>query len=133
MSWALGKARVVEYVCGYEDYVRQTSGVRSPNVVGRGTAQASAPAPATPKPRTGGGGRSRRLSYNEQRELDALPARISALEEEQHRLKEEAASAEFYKSPAEHIHAVLERIDAVHAELDAALERWIELDAVARA
>jgi ATP-binding cassette subfamily F protein uup len=69
------------------------------------------------------------LSYKEQRELEALPGRIAALEGEQERLKEEVASAEFYKSSADHIHDVLARIDAVDAELHAALERWMELEA----
>ena len=110
-----GDGRVVEYVGGYEDFVRQsTAGV---------PAEARK---AEKQPRT----RARRLTYNEQREFDALPGRIAALEEEQQRLKEEAASADFYKSPADHIHAVLARIDAVHVELDAALERWIELEAI---
>jgi ATP-binding cassette subfamily F protein uup len=59
-----------------------------------------------------------------------LPARIEELEAEQARLKAEAASPEFYKSPADHIHRVLARIGAVHAELDAALARWVELDAL---
>jgi ATP-binding cassette subfamily F protein uup len=60
-----------------------------------------------------------------------MPERIAALEEEQARLKEEAASPEFYKTGADHIRAVLARIDVVHAELDAALARWVELEAIA--
>jgi ATP-binding cassette subfamily F protein uup len=117
-----GEGRVAEYVGGYDDYVRQSG---APAVQGQ---------PATPKPRgvedaeASRRPRPRKLSYNEQRELDALPARIDAMEQEQQRLKAEAGSPEFYKSPADHIHAVLARIDAVHAELDAALERWMELD-----
>jgi ATP-binding cassette subfamily F protein uup len=72
------------------------------------------------------------MSYKEQREFDALPGRISALEDEQQLLKDEAASAEFYKAPADRIGAVLARIDVVQVELDAALERWIELEAIAQ-
>jgi ATP-binding cassette subfamily F protein uup len=77
-----------------------------------------------------GAARRRRLSYNERRELEALPERVSALEDEQKRLKEEVAGPDFYKSAADHIHAVLARIDAVDAELHAALERWMELEAL---
>jgi ATP-binding cassette subfamily F protein uup len=61
-----------------------------------------------------------------------LPARIAALEEEQRRLQADIASPEFYKSPKDQIAAALARTDAVQKELDAALERWVELDAVGR-
>ena len=119
-----GEGRVVEYVGGYDDYLRQREPI----------------APAAPPPRSADSApaasrrnRPRRLTFNEQRELEGLPEKIAALEEEQSRLKEEVASPEFYKSPADRIHTVLARIDAVHAELDAALERWVELDAIAQA
>ena len=59
-----------------------------------------------------------------------MPARIELLEGEQRRLQEEAAGAEFYKSPADHITSVLARIDAIHVELEEALARWIELEAI---
>jgi ATP-binding cassette subfamily F protein uup len=70
----------------------------------------------------------RKLSFNEQRELERLPARIEALEGEQQRLREESESADFYKSPAEHIRGVLARIEAIGHELDDALARWMELE-----
>ena len=34
----------------------------------------------------------------------------------------------FYKSPADHIHGVLARIDAIHGELEEALSRWVALE-----
>jgi ABC transport system ATP-binding/permease protein len=125
-----GGGRVVEYVGGYEDYLRQSHAGRRGSEVGDKEpevgAEVALPADRQARART----RPRKLSYKEQREFDELPNRIAALEEEQRRLKEEAASADFYKSPAEHIHGVLARIDAVHAELDAALGRWLELDSI---
>ena len=123
-----GQGRVTEYVGGYEDYLRQRRAEgagRAERARGAGAAGAGG-AEGAPKRE-----RPRRLSFKEQRELDALPEQIAALEEEQARLKGEAASTDFYKSPAAHIHAVLARIDAVHAELDAALARWVELEAIA--
>jgi ATP-binding cassette subfamily F protein uup len=69
------------------------------------------------------------LSFKEQRELEALPARVAALEDEQRRLHEESSAPEFYKERADHIAAVLARIEAVRVELDATLERWVELEA----
>jgi ABC transport system ATP-binding/permease protein len=116
-----GEGRVTEYVGGYEDYVRQ-SGARREVRVAKDTEKTE----GAERKRE----RARKLSYKEQRELDAMPEQIAALEDEQRRLKEEAASPEFYRTGADHIRGVLARIDAVHAELDAALARWVELEAI---
>jgi ATP-binding cassette subfamily F protein uup len=61
-----------------------------------------------------------------------LPSRIEALETEQQRLQAESASPEFYRSPADHIAAVLARIEAIHGELERVLARWVELEEVGR-
>ena len=61
-----------------------------------------------------------------------MPSLIEALEAELQQMEREAGSPEFYKSPAEHIQAVLARIDAIHAELEQALARWVELEEVGR-
>jgi ATP-binding cassette subfamily F protein uup len=71
---------------------------------------------------------ARKLSYKEKKEIETLPAHIEALEAEQARLRQESASADFYKSGADHIRAVLGRIDAIGPELETALARWVELD-----
>ena len=70
----------------------------------------------------------RKLSFNEQREFDSLPARIEALEEEERRLRAESESGEFYKAAADHIRAVLARLEQNAAEHEAALARWLELE-----
>jgi ATP-binding cassette subfamily F protein uup len=122
-----GNGRVVEYVGGYEDYVRQRRdpepGDRVPArpVAARGGQRTSDPGRRPPAAK-------RKLTFNEQRELASLPVHIEALEAEQQRLKAELESPELYREPAAHIRAVLARIDAVAAELDAALARWMELE-----
>jgi ATP-binding cassette subfamily F protein uup len=73
----------------------------------------------------------RKLSYKEQRELEALPASIAALEEEQRALEARTAGPEFYKEGADAIRAALERSEAVGMELHIAYERWLELEAIA--
>ena len=72
----------------------------------------------------------RKKTYKEEREYEALPARIEALEDEQRRLQEESHSPEFYKSGAGHISQVLARIDEIHAALEDALARWLELESI---
>ena len=134
-----GGGRVAEYVGGYGDYVRQrAAGAKGAGAEGAAGAGGAKGAGAEGAGGVGGAGagkreRARKLSFKEQRELDALPERVAALEDEQRRLKQEAAAPEFYKERADHITAVLARIDAVQLELDAALERWMELEAVNKA
>jgi ABC transport system ATP-binding/permease protein len=120
-----GDGRVTEYVGGYEDYLRQRT-VRGPRSEIRRPTDTEKTERAERNRE-----RPRRLSYKEQRELDALPERIAALEDEQRGLQEESVGAEFYRAAPDRIRTVLARIDEVHAELDAALARWVELEAIA--
>jgi ATP-binding cassette subfamily F protein uup len=126
-----GEGRVAEYVGGYEDYVRQSEvgGARSEERGSEREGRGSRSEGRGSRDEARQPGERRRLSYNERRELDALPERIAALEEEQQRLQAESASPEFYKSPADHIHGVLARLEQVGEELDAVLARWVELEA----
>ena len=117
-----GNGVVTEYVGGYEDYLRQSGAIsrQAPNAL-----SSSKAVPRLPRDTFR---QSKKLTFNETRELESLPARIEALESEQSRLQLEATSPDFYKEPAEHIRAVLARIDAIVPELDAALARWMELE-----
>jgi ATP-binding cassette subfamily F protein uup len=70
----------------------------------------------------------KRLSYKEQRELEALPARIEALEAEQRALGQKIAGPEFYKEAADVIKASMTRVDELHRELTAVYARWDALE-----
>ena len=59
-----------------------------------------------------------------------LPEAIASLESEQKTLESRAATAGFYRESREAIQAVLQRIDAIAQELEAAYRRWDELDSV---
>ena len=122
-----GAGRVTEYVGGYEDYLRQRDNVPARSESGA-SPQSSVANRQSPVSRA----RPRKLSYKEQLELDALPERIAALEAEQRHLQADVASPEFYRSPKDHITSVLARAETVQVALDAALERWVDLDAVGR-
>ena len=146
-----GNARAVEYVGGYADYLRQRRASQStPNVQLPTSKLANAQLPTSklqtsklptselptsklptskrPVAASAAEPSRKKLSFKEQRELEALPAHIEALEAEQQRLTAESESAEFYKSGAEHIRAVLARVDAIASELEAALARWMALE-----
>lgn len=70
----------------------------------------------------------RRLSYKEARELEALPARIEALESEQRALGRKIADPDFYKEAADAIKASLARVDELQRELTAVYGRWDALE-----
>jgi len=119
-----GNGRVQEYVGGYEDWLRQ-----------RPVPAPSAAAPAREGRVPGGVGRvlsdpatPKKLTYREREELEQLPSKIHALEEEQRALAARIAAPDFYKEPADAIARALERVDAIHDELLEALARWDELE-----
>jgi ATP-binding cassette subfamily F protein uup len=137
-----GGGLVTEYVGGWSDYVRQSGERLRPE---RGASGKSAGGgPPSESARGWGPARieksrqaaasqqsaenKRKLSYNEQRELEVLPSRIEALEAEQRRLRSESESADFYKESADHIKRVLVRLEALGPELEAAISRWMELE-----
>ena len=72
--------------------------------------------------------KKRKLSYKDQRELDALPGRIEALEEEQQQLEERIAAPDFYSGDRAESEAVLAQLSATQQALEEAFERWAELD-----
>jgi ATP-binding cassette subfamily F protein uup len=77
---------------------------------------------------TGSLNKARKLSYKEQRELDALPDLIAALEAQQEALEAEINAPDFYAQPSDHVNARLSEFSAVQQSLDDALERWTELE-----
>jgi len=122
-----------EYEGGYEDWKLQRSRAQAAAASARmasGTANAStaagAPGPASTAPTMTATATPVRtkLSYKEQRELDALPARIEALEAEQKALAERLASGELYANEPQRVPALQARFEAIEAELMQALERW---------
>jgi ATP-binding cassette subfamily F protein uup len=71
--------------------------------------------------------KTRKLSYKDQRELDNLPSKIEELERNLEELGEKTSSAEFYQQDASTIAEVLDKIATTQAELDLAMERWLDL------
>ncbi|MFN3439358.1 MAG: ATP-binding cassette domain-containing protein [Acidovorax sp.] len=71
----------------------------------------------------------KKLSYKEQRELDQLPAQISALEAEQKELQHALADGSLYSSDPARAATMTTRASAIDEELMSALERWTHLSA----
>jgi ATP-binding cassette subfamily F protein uup len=121
-----GAATVNEYVGGYSDWLRQAN-TRPAAKARTGTAPAGALAgmravapAATPK--------KSRLSYKEQRELDAMPEKIQRLEDEQLQLQAALADANLFKEEPQRGTVTLQRLQSLAAELDSAYSRWAALE-----
>jgi len=114
--------RVAEFDGGYDDYLRQRP-PEPPAEDKTSVATAKPPARATPK--------SRKLSYKEKQELEALPARIETLESELRTLQEAMASPAFYKQEGTAIAQTRGRLAECERDLAATYERWAALDELA--
>src|SRR3569832_1070207 len=118
-----GGSRVNEYVGGYSDWLRYRQAA---------AARAAAPSPvkntAPSAPASTPRAKARKHTFNEQRELAALPAKIEALEAEQAALQTQTNDPLFYKKSRDEIGAMLARVDAVERELEACYARWAVLE-----
>ena len=133
-----GGGQVNEYVGGYTDWLRQrrvSSGAagRTPSATvfaapatSRPVPQPAAPVQAAPQPATP---KPRKLSYKDQRELDALPATIHKLEAEQATLAAAIADPELFRRNLAQANAAVTRLQAVEKELEVAFARWETLEA----
>ncbi len=118
-----GEGRVREYVGGYTDWRRDAE--REAKAETR--AAATAPKPGKVREQT----RPRRLSFKEKQELEALPARIEALEERKSELEAAMADPDFYRRDGDAIAADTAEFEALAADLESSYARWEELEALA--
>ena len=115
-TWAFeGNGVVREYVGGYEDWLRQRAIAGS---VAKTVKPVISAEKATIEPAR------RKLSYKEQRELDATPGQIEALEAEQASIQAKLNDASFYVQSPQEAAAAAERLSCVEEELLGVLERW---------
>ncbi|ACR29767.1 ABC transporter-like protein [Burkholderia glumae BGR1] len=135
-----GDGRWREYVGGFSDW--QVQRTRADELAQQDAARRT-PREAAPKDEAGKGAaagagapaagrnaqRTVKLSFNEQRELDALPERIAALEAEQKAINEKLEDGSIFARDAKEGTRLTERFAALDDELLAALERWEELEA----
>jgi ATP-binding cassette subfamily F protein uup len=125
-----GDGKVGEYVGGYEDWARYRRLAAAERAEPPKRATATSSAAATDEKRDS---KPRKLSYKEQRELAALPAKIESLEAEQSELRAAMNDADFYRQPRNKIAAATDRLETVARELEACYARWQALDSQANA
>lgn len=108
-----GDGEVRQFPGGYEDYIKQSGGGFAAK---KKAAKETAEEPKAPPPPT-----KRKLSYNEKRELESLPGKIDELEKR---------IAGILASDPLACRDDYAKIPELQNELDAAVERWAELESI---
>jgi len=122
---AEGDGRWVEYAGGYSDMVAQ----RGAGVSARAPAAAPKdPRPGTARPAAEPAAKKRRLSSNEKHALDTLPKRMAALEAQIAELQRRLDDPALYTRDPAGFAKITDAIAAAQTELNAAEERWLELE-----
>ena len=116
-----GNGLVEEYAGGYDDWLMQRP-------------QPQAPAPAKPeksgKKDAPQKAAHRKLSYKEERELEALPKRLEDLEKEKEELHWQLADPTLYQKDKSAMPRTQKRLAELEQELKKAYGRWEALEAV---
>jgi ATP-binding cassette subfamily F protein uup len=116
-----GDGTVQDFVGGYDDWLQQSAGeIAASAVVDRAVPEKGRPQKE----------RARKLSFKEERELEALPGQIAGLEGEQAGLHARLSDPDFYKSAGGEVSTINARLAAVDVELEAAYLRWDELESL---
>ncbi len=151
-----GQGGVVENAGGYEDFKRwrdsadgrayrerqaaadlASAGGAPPAPTPAALAEPAPPAPVVAPAKTAAAAEARRtdpapakakLSYKEQRELEALPAQIEALEKEQGEIAARLAEPATYQGDPAEVRTLTERTAQIEQALLAAMERWDVLE-----
>ncbi len=110
-----------EYVGGYEDWQRQWQQTQKQGEPKAAKVQTAETKPAQKK--------KSKLTYQEQLDLKALPAKIEELEIRQQAFNDQMSDPAFYQQDADKITQVQQQVAALEAELEAAFARWETLEA----
>lgn len=125
-----GQGQVLEYVGGYDDWLRQggrwtqeeTVSLQSGQFAEEKLIEKTTTIVEKLPPK------SRKLSYKLQKEFEELPRKIETLEEELSRLQGETNAEGFYAQPAPVVEKKLQQLSAAQQLLDECFERWAELE-----
>jgi len=119
-----GNGIIEEYIGGYQDWLHQRKTV-DVNRVAITKTKGQKNSQDQPK-------FMKKLSYNDQKELNALPKKIEQLEAEQSELQKLISSEAFYKQDQASIAQTMAALNLVEITLEQAYQRWDELETLAR-
>lgn len=115
-----------EYIGGYSDWERVRPAAipaGAPKPVAKAEVKVEAVPVAAPA------AKQKKLSYKEQREMEALPALIAQLEEEQKAITEKLADASLYTQQPDEVKRLNQRFAEIDGLLLEALEKWEAIEA----
>jgi ATP-binding cassette subfamily F protein uup len=116
-----------EYAGGYSDWANyQTQRRAAAAAEAQAAKSRETPKVVDAKPRSS----ASKLSFKDQRELDALPGKIAALEEEQKSLSAKLEDPALYASDPQAAQGFATRLSEIDDELLVLLERWEALEAM---
>jgi ATP-binding cassette subfamily F protein uup len=119
-----GTGKIEEFIGDYDEWI-------SYQQKAKGAAVSALKAVATKeekKPEIKTGRSPRRLSFNEKKELESLPAEIEHLEAELAQLNQAMIDPAFYQQEGGLISQSLDRLKQIEAALQVAYQRWSELE-----
>jgi len=119
-----GDGRVAEYVGGYSSWVEKGGRLTALEQQGDRMEKKARQVSGQPDQKP----RSKKLSYKDQRELDALPSIIEQLEQRMETLQAEIASPGFYQGEYSETQVIMEQLAEAQSELETAFRRWQELE-----
>jgi ATP-binding cassette subfamily F protein uup len=117
-----GHGRVGEYVGGYSDWVAQGGKLIEASEHKKLEKKVAAVEPVAESATT------RKLSYNDQRELDKLPALIETLDKKQAELELLMSDPDFFKGEQTDIDKIVQQLADTQQALEIAYGRWEELE-----
>lgn len=124
-----GRGNVVEYVGGYDDWIRQGGKWTQVDELPPAAAAESKPeTPPAPTDKAKAPVKTKKLSYKLQKEFDELPQRIEALEARVEELTAITGAPDFYSQSSIIIEQKLQELTTAQQALDACFERWAELE-----
>jgi ATP-binding cassette subfamily F protein uup len=124
-----GRGRVLEYVGGYDDWLRQGGQWTEADEL-----VPAAPSSPSPQPKekvadnTNAPARVKKLSYKLQKEFDELPRKIELLEQQLGELQKIVSAPEFYQNTPDEVEQQLQALAGKEQQLESCFERWAELE-----
>ena len=118
-----GDGKLMEYVGGYEDWVRVKKFEAAQQEPQREAPAKKNPTAVSPKAQS-----ASKLSFKEARELEEIPQRIAALEREQEEISAALSVSNLYRDNPAHAKQLQVRTALIEEELLLVMARWEELE-----
>lgn len=123
-----GEGKINEYVGSYDDWLRQRPDPVSAKIGKKPSKLAANKEVSTSQETTPDNKVVKKLSYNDQRELDELPAELEKLENKIESLENQMGEPDFYTQEHIKVTAVTDQLQQLRETLEIKFTRWEELE-----